>query len=338
MALGPNLLAGGDFESSTGTGFSSVLVGPQSDYAPCGPNIFAAPCGAATYSLFTGNMASVTGNHPGASAIVAQGRSLAINGSTSLTARMVYWSNIWLTNGLTYRAGFDMASTASPSPVAVRVDGNIVLTFPAPDSVRNWRKQRGEFVWTGPSGLHTVAFTNNDTAAGGNDHALDNFYLRTVSPSRDCGCQRPQSCAELGEPDWFRPFPPVHEDWQYSSNSGGLWAQALTNYNHGAVAVEQLRWRHLFTIPNGFAGQWRISIAGDKYDVSGQTGAARFYMDGVLLDSNTEANNAVHWSPWVNVTPGPHIFEWREPGYSTAGATIPQFGVDYSLVTCLPGF
>lgn len=191
MALGPNLLTGGDFEASTGTGFSSVLVGPLSDYAPCGPNIFAAPCGAATYSLFQGSMGSVTGNNGNAVPIIAQGRSLAINGSTSLTARMVYWPDVWLVNGLTYRAGFDMASTVAPSPVAVRVDGNVVLTFPAPASIRNWRKQRGDFVWAGPTGLHTVAFTNNDTASGGNDHALDNFYLRTVPPSVDCGCPLP---------------------------------------------------------------------------------------------------------------------------------------------------
>lgn len=185
----PNLLANGDFESSTGISTTS-LPGPvwTSSYTPCGPSIFAGPCGAATWAFFNTNAGQVTGGNPAATPILALGnRSMAVNVGPSLTAPIILWSNVYLVNGRTYEMSADAAVIIAPYDVALRIGGptgpggNFPLTTP-PTSA--WGKTTALFTYAGTTGYTTVGLYSNNTAPAGNDHTFDNFSLRSVQPAQ----------------------------------------------------------------------------------------------------------------------------------------------------------
>lgn len=179
----PNLLSNGDMESSTGVGAtSSVGPGWQTDYIPCGPNIFAAPCTAGRYAFFTTNSGQVTG---GSSSYPALGaRSFAVNVSSTLTDRIMYWENIFLENGRTYRLGGSAGCIFGPFAIDIRIDGNVIAPLnPGGGCGSNiWGNVDTFFTFTGPTGLHEVSLNSGSTVFAGNDHVLDNISLRLQEP------------------------------------------------------------------------------------------------------------------------------------------------------------
>lgn len=197
--LGPELLANGNFEASTGVGAtSSIGPGWTTGYAPCGPSIFAGPCGAATYAFFTTNAGQVTGNNPNATPIPAIGaRSMAVNVGPNTTVPIISWVNIPLVNGQKYRLRLYAAQIFAPFAVAIRInggtDGNIPVTAPAGSS--QWQSTVTDFIYTGPTGNQTVGLFSNSGVAGGNDHTFDEISLRTVS-----GLDVPCDCCPSGPP------------------------------------------------------------------------------------------------------------------------------------------
>lgn len=183
FVTGPNLLTNGDFEQSSGQGTASV-AGPgwQTSYAVCGPNIFAAPCGAATWAFFTTNAGQVTGGTASANTIEALGtRSMAVNVGPSLTTPIIEWPNVYLANGQTYEMSADAAVIFAPYDVALKIGGPAGTPFPlSTPPTGNWGRTTVSFTYTGPTGFTSVGLYSNNAAAGGNDHAFDNFGLHTI--------------------------------------------------------------------------------------------------------------------------------------------------------------
>lgn len=197
VTLGPELLANGNFEQSTGVGAaSSIGPGWTTDYVPCGPNLFAAPCGGGRYAFFDTNGGQVTGNYPGSTNIPVIGsRSMAVNVSNVPNAAIVRWTNIPLVNGQTYRLRVSAAQFNNPFSVAVRINNGVdgVFAVTPPTALSQWQSTVTDFVYTGPTGNQTVSLNSNSTALGGNDHAFDNISLRTVS-----GDNVPCTCCPTG--------------------------------------------------------------------------------------------------------------------------------------------
>lgn len=183
----PNELSNGDMESSTGVGAtSSIGPGWNTDYAPCGPNIFSAPCSAGKYAFFTTNSGQVAGfNYPALGA-----RSFAVNVSSTLTDRIIYWDNIYLENGKTYRLHGSAGCMFGPFAIDVRVDGNVIAPLNTVACGTNiWADTDTTFVWTGTTGLHTVSLNSGSTVFAGNDHVLDNIRLQEQNaPDQSTEC------------------------------------------------------------------------------------------------------------------------------------------------------
>lgn len=183
----PNQLANGDMEASTGIGAaSSVGPGWNTDYDPCGPNLFVLPCSAGNYSFFTTNSGQVAGgNYPALGA-----RSFAVNVSSVLTDRIIYWDDIYLENGKTYRLHGDAGCIFGPFAIDIRVDGTLITPLNTVACGTNiWASTDTEFVWTGPTGLHTVSLNSGSTVFGGNDHVLDNITLQErLDPDQSTEC------------------------------------------------------------------------------------------------------------------------------------------------------
>lgn len=184
FVTGPNLLANGDFERSSGVAATSV-AGPgwQTSYVACGPNLFAAPCGAATWAFFTTNAGQVTGGNATANGIEALGnRSMAVNVGPSLTTPIIEWPNVYLVNGQTYEMSADAAVIFAPYDVALKIGGPGGTPFPlSTPPTGNWGRTTVSFTYTGTTGYTSVGLYSNNAAAGGNDHAFDNFALHTIS-------------------------------------------------------------------------------------------------------------------------------------------------------------
>jgi hypothetical protein len=193
--LGPELLANGDFEASTGTGAaSSIGPGWTTGYAPCGPSLFGAPCGGGNYSFFTTNAGQATGNNPAATPIPAIGsRSMAVNVSGNVNVPIISWLNVPLVNGQTYRLSAAAAIIFGPFAVAVRINNGVDGIFPvaAPSMAATWQTTVTDFVYTGPTGNQTVSLNSNSGVLGGNDHTFDQFSLRSVTVDNSvlpCDC------------------------------------------------------------------------------------------------------------------------------------------------------
>lgn len=183
----PNQLPNGDMESSTGVGAtSSIGPGWNTDYAPCGPNLFAFPCSAGNYAFFTTNSGQVMG---GGNFPVLGTRSFGVNVSSTLTDRIIYWDNIFLENGRTYRLHGDAGCDNPPFAIDIRIDGNVIapLTPGGGCGSNIWGSTDTDFVWTGATGLHTVSLNSGSTVFGGNDHVLDNITLQLQEPPAQSG-------------------------------------------------------------------------------------------------------------------------------------------------------
>lgn len=203
-ALGPELLANGDFEQSVGVGATSV-IGPgwQSDYAMCGPSIFAAPCGGGTMAYFTTNAGQVTNASNNVIPVIGS-RSLAVNVSNNLSADILRWTNIPLENGQTYRLTVTAAIMGGPFAVAIQINNGLNGTFPvtAPPGLKVWATTETDFVFTGPTGNYPVSLNSNSGALGGNDHTFDTISLRAVIDDEQwptcCGTPFAEGCLADG--------------------------------------------------------------------------------------------------------------------------------------------
>ncbi|MFI0934581.1 hypothetical protein ACH4RG_23025 [Streptomyces sp. NPDC021019] len=190
FTTGPNLLTNGDFEQSSGLALSSV-AGPgwTTSYAPCGPNLFAAPCGASTWAFFSTNAGQVTGGNATGAQIEALGaRSMAVNVGPNTAIPIIEWQNVFLENGKAYELMADAAVIIAPYDVAVKIGGPAApgglfpLTTPP---TGNWGQTDATFVYTGATGYTSVGLYSNSGVAGGNDLAFDNFSLHTVTTEQD---------------------------------------------------------------------------------------------------------------------------------------------------------
>ena len=191
--LGPELLANGNFEASSGTGAaSSIGPGWATDYVPCGPNIFGGGCGGGNYSFFTTNAGQATGNNPAATPIPAIGaRSMAVNVSSNVNNAIVKWANVPMVNGQSYRLQVSAAIIFNPFAVAVRINGGVDGIFPvsAPSASSTWQTTVTDFVYSGPTGNQLVGLHSNSGVLAGNDHTFDDISLRTISPDGEsCDC------------------------------------------------------------------------------------------------------------------------------------------------------
>lgn len=186
---GPNLLVNGDFERSSGLAASSV-AGPGwvTSYVACGPNIFAGPCGAATWAYFNDNAGSVTGGNATATQIEALGaRSMAVNVGPNTAIPIIEWPNIYLENGKTYELSADAAVIFAPYDVAIKIGGPAAPggLFPlSTPPTGNWGKTTASFTYTGTTGYTSVGVYSNSGVAGGNDHTFDNFALHSISQAQ----------------------------------------------------------------------------------------------------------------------------------------------------------
>lgn len=200
-AVGPELLTNGDFSQSAGIGASST-IGPgwTTDYNPCGPNIFNVPCGGNTYAFFTTNAGQVTGNHVNAVPIMAQGgRSMAVNVSANTNDAIIEWLNIPFINGQNYRFRMKAARINNPFSVAMRIDGGAQGSIPVPSPVAasTWEYTIVDFQFTGPSGNYSVGLFSNSGVLAGNDHAFDEFSLRTLDNVANLVDPLPCDCCPL---------------------------------------------------------------------------------------------------------------------------------------------
>lgn len=132
-------------------------------------------------------------------------------------------------------------------------------------------------------------------------------------------------------PDFFPMLSATLAGWEYSTNAGVAWVP-LNNrqQQHVATAAGTIRWRKTFTIPDGLRGALHTWISGDKFD-TGQPGGTA-YLDGVLIDGNTENNTVKHWIIPFPIVPGVHVFEWRESATTANQYTTLDIGADYTLV------
>ena len=191
--FGPELLANGNFTASTGTGAaSSIGPGWATDYAPCGPSLFAGSCGGGNYSFFTTNAGQSTGNNPAATPIPALGgRSMAVNVSGNVNAAIIKWLNIPLVSGQSYRLQVSAAIIFNPFAVAVKINAGAAGTFPvsSPSKGSTWQTTVTDFAYTGPTGNQLVGLYSNSGVLAGNDHTFDDISLRTIGPNAlPCGC------------------------------------------------------------------------------------------------------------------------------------------------------
>lgn len=180
------LLANGNFNASTGTGAASS-VGPgwtqDPGYAPCGSNIFAAPCSAGSWSYFTTNAGQVTAG-AGAAIPALGGRSMAINVSNVPTAAFMRWNNVQLVQGRRYRFRCRAAIIYGPFAVALYIDNVRVAPMSVPPTSLTWTVTDVVFTWTGTTGAHSVSINSDSTVFAGNDHAFDDFSLASFPDAR----------------------------------------------------------------------------------------------------------------------------------------------------------
>ncbi|MBC7271617.1 MAG: hypothetical protein H5T76_23390 [Streptomyces sp.] len=153
-------------------------------------------------------------------------------------------------------------------------------------------------------------------------------------------------CAAFDDPgaDFFTDFAPGLP-WQYSSDGGSTWVPAPASAPHTAGdGAGQHRWRQQITIPVGYTGFWSVLERGPNFH-------GTMFLDGAVMADNQKTGSpnvtdGVGWSSgYAAVTPGPHVFEWREGAHTADGTTVPDLrgnlrGVrairdDVQVVECL---
>lgn len=164
-ASSANLIANGDFEAGN-TGFSS-------DYTHSPTNI----TGAATYAIVTdpssvhGSAASY-GDHTSGS-----GNMMAVNGST-VAGDLVWGETISVQANATYDFAVYISSwfSGAPASLVFTVNGTTIGSLVAPMQTGAW--ELAFATWNSGSETSALIEVRNDqTAFGGNDFALDDFYF-----------------------------------------------------------------------------------------------------------------------------------------------------------------
>lgn len=192
IVTGPNLIDNGDFADSEGIGASSTFgPGFSTEYVPPSPcdNIFAAACtggsGGGHMAYFNTNAGQVTGDHIRAVPIQALStKSLAVNVGPDVNQAIIEWQ-VPLVSGQEYEISADVAIINQPYGIKMTADDVDVLDLTAPDFESQWQRRNDRFVYTGPTGLVTLALKSNTGEPAGNDHTFDNFTLREVTPAQD---------------------------------------------------------------------------------------------------------------------------------------------------------
>ena len=169
--MGQNLIVNGDF-SSGNTGFtsgytysSSLSSGGESAgegnyYVTTNPNN--------THSGF-----SSFGDHT-----TGSGNLMVVNGST-IANNSVWQETVSVTAGRNWTFSLWMASAVAGTPAVLQVYINNVLqstTFTAPSSAATWQQFSLNWSSTGTNSA-TIRLVDSNTAAGGNDFAIDDIRL-----------------------------------------------------------------------------------------------------------------------------------------------------------------
>ncbi len=188
-ALGPNVIANGDFESgnacfTTGYIFDNVttptLIPPLTyhylmesrynirtdliPYAPPGP--------ISCYSLTgTGNM-------------------MIVNASTVTPTPIVWQQTVNVCAGATYKFDFKCANWSPPGPPAqlqVSINGAPIGVFTSTATCTVWQNLPTPFSWTnGPASVATISIINLSASFPSNDFVLDSLTLRRFDSVEKC--------------------------------------------------------------------------------------------------------------------------------------------------------
>lgn len=297
--LGPELLSNGNFELSTGVQGGS-LAGPgwNTSYVACGPNLFAAPCGAARWAYFTTNAGQVTGGAASAIPVIGT-RSFAVNVGPNTAVPIIEWVNIPLINGQRYRLQVTSAIMVAPFSIAIRIDGGAQGNFPVtpPGATMQWVPTATDFTFAGPTGNYAVGLYSNTGAAGGNDLTFDNISLRTltfVEGSVPCGCcPVGQACAITGV--LFTGVAETQAAAGWTPISLNLTIDGITNtatlsgYNSpaGAAIAPNVEVTYTVTPTNGVRGLFLWNQGGGNLNDADGLGSfvADFYSGATLLTS-----------------------------------------------------
>jgi hypothetical protein len=171
-AMAQNLIVNGDFTSgnssfTSGYNYSSSLSsggdgggGEGNYYVTTNPN--------STHSGF-----SSFGDHT-----TGSGNMMVINGST-VASKTVWQETVSVTAGRNWTFSLWMASAVAGTPAVLQVYINNVLqgtTFTAPNSAATWQQFSLNWSSTGTNSA-TIRLVDSNTAAGGNDFAIDDIRL-----------------------------------------------------------------------------------------------------------------------------------------------------------------
>lgn len=169
--LGQNLIVNGDFSSgnsgfTTGYNYSSSLssggesAGEGNYYVTKDPNN--------THSGF-----SSFGDHT-----TGSGNMMVINGS-GVAGKTMWQETVSVTAGRNWTFSLWMASAVSGTPAVLQVYINNTLqgtTFTAPSTAGTWQQFSLNWTSTGTNSA-TIRLVDSNTAAGGNDFAIDDIRL-----------------------------------------------------------------------------------------------------------------------------------------------------------------
>ncbi|HTH48264.1 MAG TPA: PEP-CTERM sorting domain-containing protein, partial [Candidatus Limnocylindria bacterium] len=106
------------------------------------------------------------------------GNMMVINGST-VASKTVWQETVSVTAGRNWTFSLWMASAVAGSPAVLQVYINNVLqstTFTAPSSAATWQQFSLNWSSTGTTSA-TIRLVDSNTAAGGNDFAIDDIRL-----------------------------------------------------------------------------------------------------------------------------------------------------------------
>lgn len=192
-ALGPNVIANGDFESGNncfatgytydnittptpGLSFHYLLVNCyniRTNFIPYTPT----PIPVGYLGCSFGDATTGTGNM------------MIVNGSNTLPIRTAWQQNVDVCPGATYQFDMQCANWSrpdSPPILEVTINGGIVGTYTLTASCGSW--QAVQFGWTNLSPATNVSIVIRDlsTAFASNDFVLDDLSLRRVSTAQAC--------------------------------------------------------------------------------------------------------------------------------------------------------
>jgi len=145
------------------------------------------------------------------------------------------------------------------------------------------------------------------------------------------------TATKLAAPDWMteKVLNAPSVDWEFSSDFGVTWGPAPATHTTALVAGQN-RWRQTVTIPDGYKGHYRLAARGY---LPGTAITGQYFYDGVFLNTqliqiaagspygNTSVYQDTSW--YVDVVPGVHVFEFREPAATAVNPASMNLLADY---------